>query len=55
MKRMRQDARCESEIENSVDRLESYKEMNTQKLNTNDKEIDVILKEFLHMIAGENV
>ncbi|WP_339225264.1 AAA family ATPase [Paenibacillus sp. FSL H8-0332] len=53
IKRMRQDERSESEIENSINRLANYKEMNTQKLNTNGKEIDVIIKELLHMIESE--
>lgn len=55
IKRMRQDARSESEIENSINRLENYKEMNTRKLNTNGKEIDVIIKELLHIIENNNV
>ncbi|WP_340023850.1 AAA family ATPase [Paenibacillus sp. FSL K6-1096] len=55
VKRMRQDARSESQIENSIKRLENYKEMNTKKLNTNGKEIDLIIKEFLHMIVEGNL
>ncbi|WP_405113533.1 AAA family ATPase [Paenibacillus sp. FSL K6-1217] len=55
IKRMRQDSRSENEIENSISRLEHYKEMNTQKLNTNGKEIDVIINELLHIIENNNV
>ncbi|MEK4851864.1 AAA family ATPase [Paenibacillus sp. FSL H7-0756] len=55
IKRMRQYARSESEIKNSINRLENYKEMNTRKLNTNGKEIDVIIKELLHIIENNNV
>lgn len=50
--RMRQDKRSESEIENSINRLEYYKTMNTQKLNTDGKDLDVTIKELLKMIAN---
>ncbi|WP_342478228.1 AAA family ATPase [Paenibacillus sp. FSL H7-0350] len=50
IKRMRQDGRSESEIENSINRLENYKELNTHKLNTNGKDVDAIIKEFLPII-----
>lgn len=50
IKRMRQNARSESGIENSINRLENYKALNTHKLNTNGKDVDAIIKEFLPII-----
>ncbi|MNB74519.1 ribose 1,5-bisphosphokinase [compost metagenome] len=51
--RMQQDRRSEKEIDNSLNRLGFYKTMNTQKLNTDGKDVGETVKALLKMIADE--